>query len=40
MSVNASEAEGWALSVIEANAFGVPVLAYPPARLEGLHQGR
>ena len=28
MSVNASEGEGWGLSVIEANAFGVPVLAY------------
>jgi glycosyltransferase involved in cell wall biosynthesis len=28
MSVNTSEGEGWGLSVIEANAFGVPVLAY------------
>ncbi len=28
MSVNASEGEGWGLSVIEANSVGVPVLAY------------
>lgn len=28
MSVSASEGEGWGLSVIEANAQGVPVLAY------------
>ncbi len=28
MSVNASEGEGWGLSVIEANSLGVPVLAY------------
>ncbi|MGA3148098.1 MAG: glycosyltransferase family 4 protein [Acidimicrobiales bacterium] len=28
MSVNASEGEGWGLSVVEANAAGVPVLAY------------
>ena len=27
MSVNASAAEGWGLSVVEANALGVPVLA-------------
>lgn len=27
-SVNASQGEGWGLSVIEANALGVPVLAY------------
>lgn len=34
MSVNASEGEGWGLSVIEANSLGVPVLAY---RRPGLH---
>lgn len=28
MSVNASQGEGWGLSVLEANAQGVPVLAY------------
>jgi len=28
MSVNASQGEGWGLSVVEANAQGVPVLAY------------
>ncbi len=28
LSVNASEGEGWGLSVVEANAVGVPVLAY------------
>ena len=28
LSVNASEGEGWGLSVVEANAAGVPVLAY------------
>jgi glycosyltransferase involved in cell wall biosynthesis len=28
MSINASGGEGWGLSVIEANAAGVPVLAY------------
>jgi glycosyltransferase involved in cell wall biosynthesis len=28
MSVNASEGEGWGLSVVEANAAGVPVLAF------------
>ncbi len=28
LSVNASEGEGWGLSVIEANALGIPVLAY------------
>jgi glycosyltransferase involved in cell wall biosynthesis len=28
MSINASDGEGWGLSVIEANAAGVPVLAY------------
>ena len=28
MSVNASEGEGWGLSVVEANAHGVPVLAF------------
>ena len=28
MSINASEGEGWGLSVVEANAAGVPVLAY------------
>jgi hypothetical protein len=28
MTVNASEREGWGLSVVEANALGVPVLAY------------
>lgn len=28
MSVNASDGEGWGLSVLEANALGVPVLAY------------
>jgi len=28
LSVNASEGEGWGLTVIEANSFGVPVLAY------------
>jgi hypothetical protein len=28
MSVNASEGEGWSLTVIEANSFGVPVLAF------------
>ena len=28
LAVNASEGEGWGLSVIEANAVGVPVLAY------------
>nr|WP_246280685.1 glycosyltransferase family 4 protein [Cellulomonas humilata] len=28
MSVNASAGEGWGLSVVEANALGVPVLAY------------
>lgn len=28
MSVNASQGEGWGLSVIEANALGTPVLAY------------
>ncbi|QHC64470.1 glycosyltransferase [Rathayibacter festucae] len=28
MSVNASEGEGWGLSVVEANAQGVPVLAF------------
>jgi glycosyltransferase involved in cell wall biosynthesis len=28
MSVNVSDGEGWGLSVIEANAAGVPVLAY------------
>ncbi len=40
MSVNASEAEGWALSVIEANAFGVPVLAYPrPGLKDSIRDG-
>ena len=33
MTVNASEGEGWGLSVVEANALGVPALAY---RLPGL----
>ena len=28
MSINVSEGEGWGLSVVEANTFGVPVLAY------------
>jgi hypothetical protein len=28
MTVNASEGEGWGLSVVEANALGVPALAY------------
>lgn len=28
MSVNGSEGEGWGLTVIEANSFGVPVLAF------------
>ena len=28
LSVNASEGEGWGLSVVEANAHGVPVLAF------------
>lgn len=28
LSVNASQGEGWGLSVIEANALGVPVLAF------------
>lgn len=28
LSVNASEGEGWGLSVVEANALGVPVLAF------------
>ena len=28
MSVNASEGEGWGLSIIEANSLGVPVLAF------------
>ncbi|CAN5267401.1 hypothetical protein BH11ACT3_BH11ACT3_20600 [soil metagenome] len=28
MSINASQGEGWGLSVLEANAQGVPVLAY------------
>ena len=28
LAVNASEGEGWGLSVVEANALGVPVLAY------------
>jgi glycosyltransferase involved in cell wall biosynthesis len=28
LSINASEGEGWGLSVVEANAAGVPVLAY------------
>jgi glycosyltransferase involved in cell wall biosynthesis len=34
MSVNASAGEGWGISVIEANAFGIPVLAYRRAGLQ------
>jgi glycosyltransferase involved in cell wall biosynthesis len=28
LTVNASEGEGWGLSIVEANAFGVPALAF------------
>lgn len=41
LSVNASQGEGWGLSVIEANALGVPVLAYRrPGLRDSIDHGR
>ena len=40
ISVNASEGEGWGLSVIEANSLGVPVLAYRrPGLKDSIREG-
>ena len=40
LSVNASEGEGWGLSVIEANLLGVPVLAYRrPGMRDSIRDG-
>lgn len=41
LSVNASAGEGWGLSVVEANALGVPVLAYRrPGLRDSVDDGR
>lgn len=41
LTVNASQGEGWGLSVIEANALGVPVLAYRrPGLRDSIDHGR
>ena len=40
MSVNASAGEGWGISVIEANALGVPVLAFRrPGLVDSIRDG-
>ena len=40
LSVNATEGEGWGLSVIEANLLGVPVLAYRrPGMRDSIRDG-
>jgi glycosyltransferase involved in cell wall biosynthesis len=40
LSVNATEGEGWGISVIEANSLGVPVLAYRrPGMRDSIRDG-
>ena len=41
LCINASEGEGWGISVIEANALGTPVLAYArPGLRDSIHHGQ